>query len=276
MRPARWSTLGLLFFTVAAGLFLALRLTALRLSRPKPLALPAATMQHEPNTMLWAWETPEDLTTLDPSRTGVAFLAREIILAPGLTVRPRRQPLRLAPDTWLMATVRIEAPHAPPDTAAVRQQLLAAILPAAQLPNVRALQIDFDATTSQLPLYAHLLGDLHQQLPPGMPLSITALTSWCNPQSWLHGLNGTIDEAVPMFFRMGGTPNLRATLPKDASRITQPLCAASLGLATDETWPPIHSGQRVYIFRNGPWTPDDLARLNTSGPTALQPPQDTP
>jgi hypothetical protein len=277
-RPANWTSLVLF-----AALGTMTLLLARRLFRPKPLALPAATMpgfgRPEPAAMLWAWETPEDLTALDPTRTGVAFLAREVLLTPQLTVRPRRQPLRLAPNTWLMAVVRIEVLQPQPDTPELRQELLAAILPAAQLPNVRALQIDFDATTSQLPLYAHLLRELRTQLPRAMPLSITALTSWCGPQSWLPPLAGTIDEAVPMFFRMGGTPALRATLPKDTSHITQPLCAGSAGVATDETWPPLHSHERVYIFRSGPWTPDDLQRLNTSGPTALTPspaPQDTP
>jgi hypothetical protein len=221
--------------------------------------------------MLWAWETPEDLTSLDPAHTGVAFLSRELLLTQRITVRPRRQPLQLAPGTWLMAVVRIEASGEISNTPELRRQIVAAILPAAQSPNVRALQIDFDATTSQLHLYAALLHNLRAQLPPGMPLSITALTSWCGPQSWLPPLIGTVDEAVPMFFRMGGTPGLRATQPKSNAGITQPLCAGSVGVATDEPWPNLQVNERVYIFRNGPWTPGDFARLNHNGPTALLP-----
>ena len=284
MRPARWPTLILILLTAAAAVLLARRLL-----RSKPLALPAASMQHEPRTMLWAWETPEDLTALDPTRTGVAYLSREVLIAPELSIVPRRQPLRLAAGTWLMAVVRIDAridatgPIA--DTPALRSQLLEAILPATQQPNVRALQIDFDAAASQLPFYTALLHDLRRAMPAGMPLSITALTSWCGPRSWLPQVEGSVDEAVPMFFRMGGTPTLRATTPKSTAGITQPLCATSLGVALDEPWPDepwpdepwptaaanLHTMQRVYIFRTGPWTADDLHRLNARGAPALAP-----
>ncbi|MGH9774802.1 MAG: hypothetical protein ACRD50_07625 [Candidatus Acidiferrales bacterium] len=37
-----------------------------------PSALPAAGL---PPTMLWAWERPEILSSIDPARVGVAFLA---------------------------------------------------------------------------------------------------------------------------------------------------------------------------------------------------------
>ena len=38
-------------------------------------ALASALGQQPPPVMLWAWEAPQDLRALDPSRTGVAFLA---------------------------------------------------------------------------------------------------------------------------------------------------------------------------------------------------------
>jgi hypothetical protein len=228
--------------------------------------------------MLWAWETPEDLTALNagpaPRRTGVAFLSREILLNPSLTVRPRHQPLRISPGTYLMAVVRIQTgPHfnsSQADPTAIAQ----AIAAAAQAPNVRALQIDFDATASQRTLYAAILRQLRPRLPPDMPLSITALVSWCRgaglfPTTWLHNLSG-VAEAVPMFFRMGGPAANRATSPRSAATLTEPLCTTSVGLATDESWPAIQPTQRVYLFRPGPWTPQDLDRLNTFGYQSLK------
>jgi Protein of unknown function (DUF3142) len=226
-------------------------------------ALPAPTMHNEPLTMLWAWETPEDLTTLDPTKAGVAFLSRELLLGRTVQVRPRRQPLRLAGNTWLMAVVRIETasdftPAA--DTVAETASDIAAV---AQQPNVRAIQVDFDATASQLTFYTAVLKQLRPQLPANMPLSITALVGWCGDDSWLRRL--PIDEAVPMFFRMGGPATIRAIRPKDASVVHEPLCSASTGIATDETWPAIHNRERVYVFLPGSWTQQELASINALG-----------
>ncbi len=234
-----------------------------RRSAARPAALPAAPMDREPLTMLWAWETPEDFTALEPAKAGVAFLSREVLLGKGVQVRPRHQPLRLAPATWLMAVVRIEtAPDFAPtrDTIAETAQDIAAV---AQQPNVRAIQVDFDATSSQHRFYAAVLTQLRSELPRNMPLSMTALVSWCGDRSWLHPL--PIDEAVPMFFRMGGTAALRVVQPKDASVVREQLCSGSAGISTDETWPGIHSRERVYVFLPGSWKPQDLARINALG-----------
>jgi hypothetical protein len=236
--------------------------------RLPPLKLPAASMQMEPLIMLWAWETPEDLTTLDPRGAGVAFLAREVFLNHGMSVRGRNQPLRVAPGTWLMAVVRIEtASSFVPDSDTASRTALA-IVEAAQLPDVRALQIDFDATASQRDFYLALLRDLRADLSAGFPLSMTALVSWCGPHSWLHDLQ--IDEAVPMFFRMGGPAATRATAPRSQSVVAEALCSGSVGLSTDEAWPALRPGQRVYMFRPGPWTQNDLARVNRLGYEGLR------
>jgi hypothetical protein len=235
------------------------------------VAAPTAFTQHEPTLMLWAWETPEDLTGLDTSRAGVAFLSRELILSTTLQVRPRRQPLRVPPHAWLMADVRIETTPAFVSSPQLVSQTAAAIAAVTQLPNVRAIQVDFDATYSQRPFYTAVLGELRPLVPPTTPISITALVSWCGSPSWLHSLPAhTLDEAVPMFFRMGGPASIRATRPKDISVVTEPLCSASIGIATDETWPTISPHQRVYLFRQGPWTKEDLALLHNSGYEHLQ------
>ena len=224
---------------------------------------PAATMQQEPLTMLWAWETPEDLTLLDPAKAGVAFLSRELLLGKTVQVRPRRQPLQLSENTWLMAVVRIEtAPDFAPD-AGMLAETSRDIASVVQQPNIRAVQVDFDATQSQRAFYAALLKQLRTGMPPGMPLSITALVGWCGDRSWLS--SAPIDEAVPMFFRMGGPASIRAVRPKDVGLLREPLCQGSVGISTDETWPAIHSGERVYVFHPGSWSQADVARVNTLG-----------
>ena len=237
---------------------------------------PAAAMQGEPHLMLWAWETPEDLRQLDPAKAGVAFLAREVLLGRQAQVRPRRQPLQVAEGAWLMAVVRIETSpgfSALAAPSALQDEVAQDILAATQEKNVRGLQIDFDALASQRDFYAAVLRKVRQQLPVGLPLSMTALTSWCGDQSWLSSLPSgalPIDEAVPMFFRMGGPAATRATAPRDTHAFLEPACAGSIGIATGEVWPNIHKDQRVYVFRTGPWTTKDVAYINKFGYEGLK------
>jgi hypothetical protein len=230
-------------------------------------------MDGEPRLMLWAWETPEDLRQLNPSKAGVAFLAREVLIGQQAQVRPRRQPLQIAEDAWLMAVVRIETSSGFVASPALQDEVAHDVLAAAQEKNVRGLQIDFDALASQRDFYAGVLRRVRQQLPASLPLSITALTSWCGDPSWLSNLPSgalPIDEAVPMFFRMGGPSATRATAPRNTRGILEPACAGSVGIATDEAWPDVHSGQRVYVFRTGPWTTEDIAHINELGYESLQ------
>jgi len=121
---------------------------------------------------------------------------------------------------------------------------------------------------AQRDFYAAVLRDVRRDLPTGFPLSITALASWCGTHSWLQGL--PIDEAVPMFFRMGGPAATRATASRSQSVIAEPLCSGSVGLSTDEAWPSVRTNQRVYMFRPGPWTKNDLAQADRLGYEGLR------
>src|SRR5687767_16011817 len=76
-----------------------------------PLLLLAALYPRDkqPAVILWAWERPEDLTFIDPQKTGVAFLAKTITLrGDKVLVRPRLQPLTLPEGAKTIAVVRIE------------------------------------------------------------------------------------------------------------------------------------------------------------------------
>ena len=204
---------------------------------------PADPLPGFPRVFLWAWERPENLEFLDAHSTGVAFLARTVCLRGGaVSVRPRLNPLRYTPGAVLMAVVRVEPQDAtlPPVEAAS-----AAIAGAAAIPGVRALQVDFDATRSQRPFYRALLADLRGRVPLSMPLSITALTSWCQSDGWIAGL--PVAEAVPMLFRMG--PGERP-----ARTFRPPLCRSSAGVSTDEPLREPPSAARLYIFNPRPWT----------------------
>jgi hypothetical protein len=196
-----------------------------------------------PHVFLWAWERPENLEFLDPHAAGVAFLARTVCLSGGaVSVRPRLNPLRYPPTAVLMAVVRVQPQDAdlPPVEATSE-----AIAQAAAITGVRALQVDFDATLSQRAYYRALLEDLRRRVPPSIPLSMTALTSWCQSDGWIAGL--PVVEAVPMLFRMG--PGERP-----ARSFRPPLCRSSAGISTDEPLREPPSAARLYLFNPRPWT----------------------
>jgi hypothetical protein len=248
-----------------------------------------------PHLFFWAWERPEDLRFLESRNAGVAFLAKTIYVPSSdedprkdkggsLFVRPRLQPLRVAPSTPLMAVVRIEtragrqpASYTASDprssarsafTPLQNQRLVGEIVDLKNLPNVRAIQIDFDATLSERAAYASLLKEVRRSLPASLPLSITALASWCIGDPWLEQLPpGTIDEAVPMLFRMGPDIGNVARFLRSGDEFRVSACQCSLGLSTDEplsngllkgTFPNSPSelrSKRMYIFAPRAWTP---------------------
>jgi Protein of unknown function (DUF3142) len=196
-----------------------------------------------PRLMLWAWENPQDLRFVRPGSAGIAFLARTVWLtSENVSSRPRLQPLRFQPGTDLMAVVRLESAGRglPPRHQAIRE-----VLPATHLSGVGALQIDFDARASERAWYAAFLRELRAELPAKLPLTITALESWCDRDPWLGGL--PIDDATPMLFRMGTGERL----PDD---FASPVCRSSIGVATDEVPDRVPRRRRVYYFHPGPWT----------------------
>lgn len=209
-----------------------------------------------PQVILWAWERPEDLRTLDAHRIGVAFLACTVFLS-GDTValRPRLQPLRVPPGTPLVAVVRIESRLGAPATlsAAQRAQTVRAIAKAGREPGIGALQVDFDATASERAFYRGLLEDLRAQLPATTALSITALASWCMGDDWIAGL--PVDDAVPMLFRMGADRARILDYLAEGRDFRPPVCRQSLGISTDEPLAHLPAGRRLYIFRPRAWTP---------------------
>ena len=79
--------------------------------------------------------------------------------------------------------------------------------------------------------------DLRKALPSGTPVSITALASWCVGDPWLEKLpQGTINEAVPMLFRMGPDgPNVASFLD-GGNEFRVAACRGSMGLSTDESF----------------------------------------
>ena len=224
-----------------------------------PLILLAALTPHttERKVILWAWERPEDLTFINPEKVSVAFLAKTIYLrGDRVIVRPRLQPLKLAPGTKLVAVVRIESDRTKrPSLSALQLRETANAL--TDLSDISVVQLDFDATLSERNFYRSLLTELRQQLPRSVSLSMTALASWCAGDDWLRDL--PVDEAVPMLFRLGvEQPQFQRRLetgkPFESRR-----CQSAAGVSTDEPVKP-PAVNRLYIFNPEPWTKESFAR----------------
>lgn len=207
--------------------------------RPDPLP-------NFPRLVLWAWERPEDMRFVDPNQAAIAFLAATIGWSDGNTRSfPRMQPLRFTPGTRLIAVVRLESHGEPPPV----DSIVPRMLPAAALPGVEALQIDFDARTSERAWYAALLKRLRAQLKPKKPLTITALASWCERDPWIRDL--PIDDAIPMLFRMGAAEFW------DGREFRLAVCRASVGVSLDEPLAELPRGRRIFAFNPHVWSDRD-------------------
>jgi len=90
-----------------------------------------------------------------------------------------------------------------------------------------------------------------------VPLSVTALASWCAGDRWMHGL--PIDEAVPMLFQMGPEHTIYAGIA--ASPVAAaPECRGALGTSLDEPLRVRAAGRRIYVFNAAAWTPASVSR----------------
>lgn len=220
---------------------------------------------HLPRIILWVWERPEDLEFLNPQEFGIAFLAQTLtIKGSDVLFNPRHQPLKLPPGAKLIAVTRIESQkitRQPTELSdEVRRKLLERIHKTLELNNVSAIQVDFDVVPTEREFYRQLLRDLRQELPDNVPLSMTALASFCVGDRWLTDL--PVDEAVPMVFRMGTDSDPIKNLLTNGGDFRDDLCRRSYGVALDE---PLRTNfakqRRVYVFNARPWTPADLAVL---------------
>ncbi len=206
-----------------------------------------------PRLVLWAWERPEDLQFINPQTTAVAFLADTIQLrGDAVVARPRLQSLRVPDRAHLVAVVRIEAEQNAALNRRQIEQTATAIAKAASLPRVMAIQVDFDATRTQRDFYRSLLVDLRRRLGSAVPISITALASWCLGDDWISSL--PINEAVPMLFRMGAGTNEVVGQLSSGRDFRASICRGSLGVSTDERWASLPSGRRLYVFNEQSWT----------------------
>jgi hypothetical protein len=193
-------------------------------------------LEGEPHVMLWAWEYASDLRSINPHKVGVAYLAGKFILrSDSVIVKPRIQKLTVPDGTFMSAVMRIEPDHAnggPSFSDAQLKDLTINIVSLLSKRKVQLLQIDFDARQSERPFYLKVLTELRKQLPYDMPLSITALASWCLGDNWLD--DASCDQVVPMFFSMGKDRQRMLNYLQNHPDFASVPMQVSMGLSIDE------------------------------------------
>lgn len=213
-----------------------------------------------PRLWVWAWDRPEDLRFLQPGEAGVAFFVLGIrVRADGMDLRPRTAPLRLADGAHRIAVVRIDM--TPGMLSEDRlEAVVEAILSKAVVPGIEAVQLDFDATRSQRPLYRRLLVLLRNALGGKVHLTITALASWCMGDRWVRDL--PVDGAVAMLFQMGPeSPEALTWLRRGRPLAGVGRAPLDWGLALDQPLPvQPPPGARIFVFSSHAWTVTSFRR----------------
>ena len=221
----------------------------------------------KPQVVLWAWERREDLRFLASKPVAVAFLSQTLVLSDGqVRVLPRRQPLYVDSHTYLIAVTRIESSREqPPSFDRPQLERLRDVIAATQrLDGVRELQIDFDSTASARAAYRRLLHELRAVV--DMPLSVTALASWCLFDRWIDAPPLPVDEVVPMVFSMGPDgPKVLAEVQR-AGSFRSANCQSSVGWKLGEPTVKLRGGRTVYWFSPLPWTEQTFAQAQRSWP----------
>ena len=153
--------------------------------------------------------------------------------------------------------VEIDRVRRPVWDAGQRARTAAAVRLLVRNPRFSKVQIDFEVHASDRHVLLDLLSDVRAELDPGRQLSMTALASWCDTETWIAA--APVDEIVPMLFRMGrGGEAIRHRLANGGD-FREPRCRSAIGIATDTLPERLPSGRRIWLFNPHSWTPDDLA-----------------
>jgi hypothetical protein len=220
----------------------------------------------QPALVLWAWERPEDLRGAGPNVEVAAVVGFVQLNGAGLWARGRRFPLRTAPGARRTAVVHVQIDPARSLawTPALRQRAAQTVLAYARTPGFQAVQIDFEVRESQRQVLLDVLSDVRAGLGPKVPLSMNALASWCETETWVNAAQ--VDEIVPMVFRMGPSGERLKAKFVAGGDFANPRCRTAIGISTDTPLARIPGGRRVYVFNPHSWTPADIAAVTRNHP----------
>ncbi|MCK9265653.1 hypothetical protein M0P98_02020 [bacterium] len=229
----------------------------------KPNLLYSSTLKNETfKTAIWAWERTENLLFLEGSDVEINFYAGITLYKNGITsFTPRRNPLIVPDDVYLIAVFRIENRQSFIPTSNQLEETVKNILNVCNNKRISGCQIDFDAKVSEQVFYKQLLTSLKKNLPYYKILTMTALASWSYEGSWLDSL--PVKYATPMFFRMGVDDfSIRNMLVGESfmgSKVTKEF----VGISTDEPLPPAKylRNRKFCIFNSKPWTEENFKEI---------------
>lgn len=212
--------------------------------------------------IVWAWERNENLTFLD-SDTVVAYYAGSVIIKDGrMAVSKRVRTLKILEDTKVIPVVRIDNFDTAEEITPWRMKDIEDfIINSCDQKLVVGCQIDFDVKTSERTAYMSIISSVRDRLSKNIPLSITALVSWCDKSSWMN--DAQIDFAVPMFYRLGADESTIRGGYTGKTFMGSPKCAGAIGISTDEPLPKEKyiGGRDIYIFNPNSWDEQEFRSI---------------
>lgn len=217
---------------------------------------------HEPRIYLWAWERPEDLRFLESNKDDVVvvYYAGDVVIQNGrMEIQSRRNPLFLPSDIKKMPVIRIDnfENAGALDSGRIKDIADFIFFQCSQA-NISGCQIDFDASFMEREKYKQLIDSVRSKILQNIPLSITALVSWCHEFSWMDDLD--TDFAVPMFYRMGAdAAQIRGGIVGETFMKAKK-CQRAIGVSTDEPLPDAKflRGKDIFLFNPEPWTKESF------------------
>jgi hypothetical protein len=147
--------------------------------------------------------------TREPWKTGYWVWAGDAPVSAGFTPEivyveapGTRWPRNLPRAGQYVVVQRIEpaTPLTPAAAAAIAEHYRTLVADAGGGVHVVGLQIDYDCPTGSLESYGRFLKQVHQRLPAGSSLSITALLDWFGPRTEIVSALRWVDEFVPQFY----------------------------------------------------------------------------
>jgi len=207
---------------------------------------------------LYAWEAPHDFSFLAEDdyyikNVGVAYLAGEIISENGkLAFHNRRNPLIIPEGIEVISVVRINPFYTLEELTDNKEEIIRFITD--HCFKADHCQLDMDARPSEYSSYGKIIETVNNNL--GYRISISALASWCNKDSWINDLK--ISYAVPMLYRMGRGSFL---LKSEGIVLDNNFCKKNVALSTDELdfdFQKYIINKNVFVFNPDGWTKESL------------------